>query len=119
MDILLSTKLRPHPSSAAALPATLQVSVLTPCVGQQTLDKISDTAYSGTVGVFTVVNLLAIDDGGSNSWALQVINFDQSPPGCFGVTHYRLDTPSDNPIGIYCLWDGSSKDCSAGQASVA
>ncbi len=117
MDVLLKTTLRQQ-SSAASLPATLQVLVQSPCQGQQTLDKISDSAFSGTVGDFTVVNLFAITDGGSDSWAIQVVNFDQSPPGCFGITNYRLNTPSDNPIGAYCLWDGSSKDCSAGQATV-
>lgn len=118
MDALLETTLRQQ-SSAASLPTTLEVTVLSPCIGQQTLTKINDSAYSGTDGPFTLVNLLAIDDGGSDSWALQIINFDQTPSGCFGVTNYRLDTPSDDPVGEYCKWNGSSKDCSAGRAVVS
>lgn len=98
--------------------ADLKANVLTPCSGSQDLDIVNDKCYSGSVGDFTVVNLFAITDGGADSWALQVVNFDQSPPGCYGITNFRLQTPSDNPVGPYCLWDGSSKDCNAGQATV-
>lgn len=118
MDVLTNTTLRPR-STASSLPDTLLMSTLTPCQGQQNLSKINESAYSGTVGDFTVVNLYSIQDGGDDSWALQVVNFDQSPPGCFGFTNYRLKTPSDDPVGPYCLWNGSSKDCNAGQAAVA
>ncbi len=119
MDVQDSTKLGQSPPSASGLPATLQLSVLTPCVGQQTLNKVNSYTYSGTVGDFTVVNLFVIVEDDEDSWELQVINFDQSPSRCYGVTIYRLDQPAGSPVGNYCLWDGSSKDCSAGQATVA
>ena len=87
MDVLLKTQLRKQ-AAASSLPTTLQVSVPTPCTGQQTVTKINDSSYSGTTGPFNIVNLLAILDGGDDSWALHVINFDQNPPGCYGVTNY-------------------------------
>lgn len=117
MDVLANTTLRSR-SAATSLPDTLLVSVLTPCQGQQNLSKINASAYSGTGGGFTVVNLFSIVDGGDDSWEIQIVNFGQTPSGCFGITNYRLETPSDDPAGGYCLWNGSSKDCSAGQATV-
>lgn len=105
--------------SSVSLPLVLNVAVLTPCVGQQNVDKVNDGAYSGAVGDFTIVNLYAVQDGGQDSWAIQVVNFNASPTGCYGFTDYRRSTPSADPIGTYCLWDGSVSDCSAGQAVVS
>lgn len=105
-------------ASSAALPAVLNVSVLTPCLGQQNVDKVNDGAYSGATGDFTVVNLYAVKDGGQDSWAIQVVNFNPTPTGCYGFTDFRRSTPSTNPVGTYCHWDGTVSDCSVGQAVV-
>ena len=118
MDVLESTILR-NREGLGALPATLLLSVVSPCQGQQTLTKVNDSAYSGSNGDFTLVNLYSISEGGNESWALQIINYGSTPSGCQGITNFRLSEPSDDPTGTYCLWNGSSKDCSTGQAIVS
>lgn len=119
MNVLNSNDVEPEQSSVSGLPPTLQVSVATPCIGTQKVDKVNSYTYTGAAGDFTLANLYVIVENGEDSWELQIINFKQSPDGCFGVTIYRLENPSGSPIGTYCRWDGSSKDCSAGQATVA
>ena len=105
------------PAQIESLPQVLVVSVESPCTGLQTITKQSDTLYAGATGDFSYCVLYTVNDGGSTSWELKIWDYRPTSP-CFGITYFRLDPPSADPIGVYCDFDGVDKDCDRGKALV-
>ncbi len=105
-------------AASSSCPNDYRVSVFSPCTGGQIVLKGANcNLYSGTVGDFDLVVLFAVSDGGQSSWQFDVWDFD-SGSSCFGIRSFRLETPSTDPIGDYCDWNGTDKDCDRGRGAV-
>ena len=71
--------------------------------------------YTGTSGDFDLVTLLKFTENGQDSWQITTYKTSGS---CSGFHYFRLETPSSDPVGGYCDWDGVDKDCTRGEAAV-
>ncbi len=112
------TQLGPvDPAMMDSLPETLDVEVISPCTGDQSLVRQSDELYAGSSGDFTYVTLYSISVSGNPSWEMKVWDYRHGS-GCYGTSYYRRNPADGNPVGNYCLYDGSMK-CNDGSATVS
>jgi len=100
-----------------SLPSTVNVDVEEPCTGSQSLTKQSDTLYAGSTGDFTYATLYSISVGDNQSWELKTWDYRQGS-GCYGITYFRRNPADSDPIGDYCLYDGSIH-CDEGNATIS
>ena len=88
----------------------------TPCSGTQTLTKINNDLYQGTLGNFTL-GVLSSDP--SQGWFLTIYDYGSTSSPCYPSIQYGQVTPNtSDPSGSYGKMVGGSPDITAGEASV-
>jgi len=94
-----------------------EVKVDTPCVGTQTVAKISDTFYSGTTGDFTSVNMGL--PPGESAWEITIYNYG-GVTGCTTTSLFgQVTADANDPEGEYGLLDSNGDpDTSLGELNV-
>lgn len=97
------------------MPQSYEISVLSPCQGDQTVNRNSDTVYSGTSGDFTFANL-GYENG---TWRITIYDYRQGS-NCFGASTYQQVTPDADPTsGQFGKFDANAQpDVNLGVATV-
>lgn len=93
------------------------VTVTSPCEGDQTINEVTSDLFTGTVGDFTMA-VLALDTT-NGRWLLTVYDYSNPSGPCYPFAQYgQVDPDASDPVGGYGKMVNGSPDTSAGAASV-
>ena len=85
-------------------PATVHISVQSPCEAEQVVNKTNPNLYAGGTGDFQYIYLYTITVNGGTSWELRTFNGPQGP--CSDPLVFQRDPAADDPVGDYIRLGG-------------